>query len=157
MTGELEFDNSFSETVVTLEGSVQLIFIGFFVTANIVIINVLISIAITVLKDGRVIKEELAAMARTLAVLELEQGLKWMRVSCSSYACCVICVNEMLSFQLMKRYQIHERWATGHILGIRLELASASLLVLLNFFLKSKALANLGLCMKCVKVTASMC
>ena len=86
MTGELEFDNSFSETVVTLEGSVQLIFIGFFVTANIVIINVLISIAITVLKDGRVIKEELAAMARTLAVLELEQGLKWVRVSCSSYA-----------------------------------------------------------------------
>ena len=85
MTGELEFDNSFSETVVTLEGSVQLIFIGFFVTANIVVINVLISIAITVLKDGRVIKEELAAMARTLAVLELEQGLKWVRVSCSSY------------------------------------------------------------------------
>ena len=106
MTGELEFDNSFSETVVTLEGSVQLIFIGFFITANIVIINVLISIAITVLKDGRVIKEELAAMARTLAVLELEQGLKWMRVSCSSYACCVICVNEMLSFQLMKRYRM---------------------------------------------------
>ena len=103
MTGELEFDNSFSETVVTLEGSVQLIFIGFFVTANIVIINVLISIAITVLKDGRVIKEELAAMARTLAVLELEQGLKWVRVSSSSY---VICVNEMLFFQLMKRYRM---------------------------------------------------
>ena len=73
------------------------------------------------------------------------------------FLCCVICVNEMLSFQLMKRYQIHERWATGHILGIRLELASASLLILLNFVLKSKALANLGLCMKCVKVTASMC
>ena len=103
MTGELEFDNSFSETVVTLEGSVQLIFIGFFVTANIVIINVLISIAITVLKDGRVIKEELAAMARTLAVLELEQGIKWVRVSSSSY---VICVNEMLFFQLMKRYRM---------------------------------------------------
>ena len=103
MTGELEFDNSFSETVVTLEGSVQLIFIGFFITANIVIINVLISIAITVLKDGRVIKEELAAMARTLAVLELEQGLKWVRVSSSSY---VICVNEMLFFQLMKRYRM---------------------------------------------------
>ena len=81
MTGELEFDNSFSETVVTLEGSVQLIFIGFFVTANIVIINVLISIAITALREAEEIRENLAAMARALAVLELEQALKWLRVS----------------------------------------------------------------------------
>ena len=80
MSGEVEFDNSFSETVVTLEGSVQLIFIGFFVTANIVIINVLISIAITALRDAEVIREDLTAMARALAVLELEQGLKWLRV-----------------------------------------------------------------------------
>ena len=80
MTGELEFDNSFSETVVTLEGSVQLIFIGFFVTANIVIINVLISIAITALREAEEIRENLAAMARALAVLELEQALKWLRV-----------------------------------------------------------------------------
>ena len=81
MTGELEFDTSFSETVVTLEGSVQLIFIGFFVTANIVIINVLISIAITALREAEEIRENLAAMARALAVLELEQALKWLRVS----------------------------------------------------------------------------
>jgi len=80
MTGELEFDTSFSETVVTLEGSVQLIFIGFFVTANIVIINVLISIAITVLREAEEIRENLAAMAKALAVLELEQALKWLRV-----------------------------------------------------------------------------
>merc|ERR1719391_813211 len=80
MSGEVEFDNSFSETVVTLEGSVQLIFIGFFVTANIVIINVLISIAITALRDAEVIREDLTAMARALAVLELEQGLKWLQV-----------------------------------------------------------------------------
>ena len=81
MTGELEFDTSFSETVVTLEGSVQLIFIGFFVTANIVIINVLISIAITALREAEEIRENLTAMARALAVLELEQALKWLRVS----------------------------------------------------------------------------
>ena len=80
MTGELEFDTSFSETVVTLEGSVQLIFIGFFVTANIVIINVLISIAITALREAEVIRENLTAMARALAVLELEQALNWLRV-----------------------------------------------------------------------------
>ena len=80
MSGELEFDNSFSETVVTLEGSVQLIFIGFFITANIVIINVLISIAITALREAEVIRENLTAMARALAVLELEQALNWLRV-----------------------------------------------------------------------------
>ena len=87
MSGEVEFDNSFSETVVTLEGSVQLIFIGFFVTANIVIINVLISIAITALRDAEVIREDLTAMARALAVLELEQGLKWLQVG--SYFYCI--------------------------------------------------------------------
>ena len=81
MSGELEFDNSFSETIVTLEGSVQLIFFGFFLTANIVIINVLISIAITALGEAKLIKENLRAMARALAVLELEQALKWLRVS----------------------------------------------------------------------------
>ena len=80
MSGELEFDNSFSETVVTLEGSVQLIFIGFFITANIVIINVLISIAITALREAKMVKENLIAMARALAVLELEKALKWLRV-----------------------------------------------------------------------------
>jgi len=76
----LEFDNSFSETIVTPEGSVQLIFIGFFLTANIVIINVLISIAITALGEAKLIKENLRAMARALAVLELEHALKWLRV-----------------------------------------------------------------------------
>ena len=86
MSGEVEFDNSFSETVVTLEGSVQLIFIGFFVTANIVIINVLISIAITALRDAEVIREDLTAMARALAVLELEQGLKWLQVGSYFYS-----------------------------------------------------------------------
>ena len=80
MTGEVEFDDSFSESIVTLEGSAQIIFIGFFLTANIVIINVLIGIAITTLKHTEAIKENLRAMAKVLAVLELEQGIAWLRV-----------------------------------------------------------------------------
>ena len=81
MTGEVEFDDSFSESIVTLEGSAQIIFIGFFLTTNIVIINVLIGIAITTLKHSEAIRENLRAMAKVIAVLELEQGIMWLRVS----------------------------------------------------------------------------
>ena len=80
LNGELNFDHSFTESIISVEGSVQLIFIVFFFVTNIVIINVLIGIAITALKDADFLKEDLSVMSRALLVSEVEQGLNWVQV-----------------------------------------------------------------------------
>ena len=80
LNGDLNFDQSFTESIISVEGSVQLIFIVFFFVTNIVIINVLISIAITALRDADLLKDDLSVMSRALLVSEVEQGLNWLQV-----------------------------------------------------------------------------
>ena len=82
MGGELEFDSSFSESIITLEGSVQLLFVAFFLVTNIVIMNVLISLALSSLKEMAPLKESLSTMTKALLVCELEQGLAWAKTWC---------------------------------------------------------------------------
>ena len=51
LKGEISYDSTFTESILEVEGTTQLIFLLFFLTINIVMINILIGLTITTAQD----------------------------------------------------------------------------------------------------------
>eukprot|EP00092_Neocalanus_flemingeri_P058244 GFUD01069369.1.p1 GENE.GFUD01069369.1~~GFUD01069369.1.p1 ORF type:complete len:581 (-),score=152.76 GFUD01069369.1:125-1867(-) len=73
MTGELSFDTTFSELILEVEGTTQIIFLLFFLTTNIVMINIMIGLTITNIQETVKIKEQLILVRMSLLTCLMEK------------------------------------------------------------------------------------
>ena len=88
LKGEHSFDNTFNESIVNMEGTTQLIFIIFFFIGNIVIINIMIGLTITGIKETVDMKDQIKLVIMTKNIIKIEKMLvmiKSVLTRCKKY------------------------------------------------------------------------